>query len=99
MHPGHGVDVEAELGGDGDLAAIRLERLADDVLIRERPVDLRGVEEGHTSFRSGTNQCDGLRAVDGGAEPEAQPHAADPDGGDFETVPAECALLHFSFSS
>src|SRR6185369_4145662 len=88
------IDVEAELGGDDDLALERLERLADDGLVGEGPVDLRGVEEGYTSLRRGADEGDGLRAIDGGAEAEAESHTAEPEGGDVETVRAECAGLH-----
>ena len=39
------VDVEAELGGDHDLVAVRGECLANKLLVGKGPVDLRGVEE------------------------------------------------------
>ena len=38
------VDVDAELGGDDDFIADRRQRLADDLLVLVRPVDLCGVE-------------------------------------------------------
>ena len=40
-----GVECEAELGGDHDLLAERGEGLADELFVRERAVDLGGVEE------------------------------------------------------
>ena len=43
------VEVEAELRRDHDLIADRGERFADELLVRERAVDLRGVEERHAA--------------------------------------------------
>ena len=43
--------LEAELGGDHHLVADRLQRLADHLLVRERAIDLGGVEEGHAHAR------------------------------------------------
>ena len=40
-----GLEIEPELGRDHDLVADGLERFADELFVRERPVDLRGVEE------------------------------------------------------
>ena len=48
-----GVEVEAELGGDHDLVADRGERLAHQLLVDERPVDLGGVEEGDAALDGG----------------------------------------------
>ena len=50
QHPAAGlavdrVDVLGELGGDHDLVGERGERLADELLVGVRPVDLGGVEE------------------------------------------------------
>ena len=42
-----GIELEAELRGDDDLAAKRLERFADQPLVGERAVDLGRVEERH----------------------------------------------------
>ena len=48
--PGIRIDVEAELGRDHHLVANRPQRLADQLLIGERPVDFSGVEEGHPAL-------------------------------------------------
>ena len=42
---GAGAEVMAELRGDDDVLAERLQRFADEFLVRERAVDLGGVEE------------------------------------------------------
>ena len=60
------VEVEAELGGDHDLVAHRLERLADQLLVRERPVDLGGVEERDAAIDRRPDQRDHLAPVGGG---------------------------------
>ena len=52
------IDVEAELGGDHDLVAHRLQRLADDLLVGERAVDLGGVEEGDAALDRRADQRD-----------------------------------------
>ena len=53
---------EAELGGDHDLVAERRERLADQLLVGERAVDLGGVEEGDAALDGGADQRDRLPA-------------------------------------
>jgi hypothetical protein len=42
--------VESELRGDQDLLADGLERFADELLVRERPVHVCGVEEDRAAF-------------------------------------------------
>ena len=51
---------EAELRGDRDRGAERLQGLADELLVDERPVDLRRVEERHPAFDGGADQRDQL---------------------------------------
>ena len=53
-----GVEREAELGGDDDLAAERFEGFADEFLVDERAVDLGGVEEGDAPFDGRAEQRD-----------------------------------------
>ena len=89
-----GVDVEAELGGDHHLVAQRRKRLADQLLVGERAVDLGGVEEGDAALDGGAEQRDHLRPVARLAVGEAQAHAAEADGRDLEAALAEFALLH-----
>ena len=56
--PRRGIDVEAELGGDDDTVAERTQRLADDLLVLERPIDLGGVEEGYALVDGGADELD-----------------------------------------
>ena len=86
--------LEAELGGDHDLLAERRERFADQLFVGERAVDLGGVEEGDAALDGGADQRDTLLLLDGRAIAEAQAHAAEADGRDFQTTVAELALLH-----
>ena len=87
------VEVEAELGGDHDLVADRRERLADQLLVRERAVGLGGVEEGDAALDGGADQRDHLLPVRRRAVGEAHAHAAEAEGRDLEAL-SECALLH-----
>ena len=59
------VEVEAELRRDHDLVADRRERLADELLVRERAVDLRGVEERDAALDRRADERDHLAAVAG----------------------------------
>jgi hypothetical protein len=54
------VDLEAELGGDGDLVADRREGLADQFLVDVRTVDFRRVEERDAPLVGIANQTDAL---------------------------------------
>ena len=63
VQPVRAVDLEAELGGDGDLVADRCEGLADQFLVDVGAVDFRGVEERDASLVSVANHADALGAV------------------------------------
>jgi hypothetical protein len=99
LRPAVRVELEAELGRDDDLPAKRLERLPDQPLVRERPVDLGGVEEGHAALDRGAEQADHLAGVLRRAIAEAHAHAAEPERRDFESIAAECPFLHDCLSS
>ena len=88
------LEVEPELGGDHHLVAERGEGLADELLVRERAVDLGGVEERDAAFDGRPEQRDHLLLVHGRAVGEAHPHAAEADGRDFQVAVPEFALLH-----
>ena len=62
------VDLEAELRADQRLVANRLQRLADQLLVHERTVALRGVEEGDATIDGGADHGDHFLFVYGGAE-------------------------------
>ena len=61
-------------------------RLADELLVRERAVDLGGVEERDAAIDGRANQRDHLLLVLGRAVAEAHPHAAESEGRDFQIV-------------
>ena len=62
---GLGIDVEAELGAQDDLAADALQRLADDLLGKERAVGLGRVDQGDAAINGPANQRDGRSPVGG----------------------------------
>jgi hypothetical protein len=93
-----GVGFEAELGGDDDFSAEGGQGFADELLVDEWAVDLGSVEEGDALLDGGADDLDGFVLFRGGAEAEAEAHAAEADGGDFETVFSQGACLHLIFS-
>ena len=54
------VEVDAELGRDHDLVTERRQRLAHELLVRERAVDLGGVEERDAALDGRPDQRDRL---------------------------------------
>jgi hypothetical protein len=86
---------EAELGGDDDAPLEGLERLAHELLVRERPVDLGGVEERDAAFDGLPDEGDHLLLVRSRTEAEAHAHAAEPEGRDLEVAAPQFSLLHF----
>ena len=68
--------VEAELGGDRDLIAERLECFADQGFAGVRAVHLRGVVEGDALVVGGTQSGDALAHVGGRSVVGADAHAA-----------------------
>lgn len=89
-----GLEVEAELGRDHDLVAYRSERFPDELLVRERAVHLRRVEEGDAAVDRGADERDHHPHVAGGAVAPAHRHAAEPDRRDLEVAASECSRLH-----
>ena len=92
--PAVGIELEPELGGDHHLLAERGEGFAHELLVRERAVDLGGVEERDAAFDGRPNQRDHLLLVRGRAVAEAHAHAAEPEGRDFQVALSKFALLH-----
>ena len=86
---------EPELGGDLHLVPHRLEGLAEDVLVGERPVHLGSVEEGDAQLDGTPDQRDGVRpgGSSGGAVRAGQAHAAQPDLRDCQAI-AQGSSLH-----
>ena len=76
-------DVEAELGGDGDLVADGRERFSDKLFVRVRAVDLGRIEERDALFVGGTNDLDALVPVGRRSVVGADAHAP---GADFRDL-------------
>ena len=88
-----GVRDHAELRGEHDLVTATLDRLADQLLVGERPVDLGGVEKGHPEIEGTVDRPDGLGIILPGArEGGRHPHGPQPDAADVER--SECGVLH-----
>ena len=79
--------------GDDRAVALSLQRAAEQHLVRERAVDLGGVEEGHAELERPMDGGDGLAVVEA-AVGLAHPHATEPERGDGETFGAQDACLH-----
>ena len=86
-------EAEAELGGDGHLVAAAGKGAAEQFLVRERAVDLGGVEEGAAEFDGAMQRGDRLRLVRRTVG-LAHAHAAEADRRDFEALAAELAGGH-----
>jgi hypothetical protein len=67
-----------ELRGDDDLIANGSQGVSHELLVRERTVDLRRVEERHAEVHCLPDQRDRLVPVERGAAMVAQTHAAEP---------------------
>ncbi len=89
-----GLDVKAELGCDHHLIADRRQRLAHQLLIDERTIDLGGVEQGDPALHGGSHQGDHLAPVLGRAIGIAHAHAAKPYSRDLKPLSSKCARLH-----
>ena len=92
--PAAGVGDEAELGGDDDLVAAALDRLADELLAVERAVDLGGVDVGDAQVQRAVDGADRLGVVEAPAAGvgAGHGHGAQADPGDVQ--PAERDVLH-----
>ena len=68
----------AELGGDHHLSLERLQRFADQFLVRERPIHFRRIEEGDAALDSLVKKSDHLLFV-GRLVAKTHSHAAEPE--------------------
>jgi hypothetical protein len=93
------LEVEAELRGDHDLVANRGERVADELLVGERPICLRGVEKRDTTVYRCPEQVDNRVLVRSGAVDGAHRHAAEADRRDLEVVRTGPACLHLRLAT
>ena len=89
--------LDAELGRHDRLFAPTFEGLADEFLIGEGAVHVRGVEEVDPEVQGAVDGGDGLGLVAPAVE-VGHPHAAEALGGDGQSLGAECALFHGRFS-
>jgi hypothetical protein len=99
LRPAAGLDtfeIPAELRRDHDLVANGLERLTDELLVRERTVHLRGVEEPDAAIDRGADHRDHLLRVTRRAVAEAHRHAAEAELRDLEVAVSKGAGLHRS---
>ncbi len=87
------IEFEPELGGDHHFPAERSESFAHEFFVRERAVDFGGIEECDAAFHGRANQRDHLLLVFRRAVAKAHPHAAEPDGRDFQVAFSKFALL------
>ena len=84
-----------QLGRDHDLVAQRGESLADEFLVDERPVYLRGVEERDAALGRRPDHRDHLVPVSGRRPVAlAHAHAAEPDGRDLQAAAPEYPCPH-----
>jgi len=88
------IQLEAELGCDHDCFANGRECLAHQLLVRERAVDFRRVEEGDPAVDRRADQRNSFPPGDRPTVAVAQAHAAEPDGRDFQLTVSEVPLLH-----
>jgi hypothetical protein len=88
------VDVPAEFRGDDHLVADRRQGLADKLLIRERAIDLGGVEKRNAALGRRADHPDSFLPAGRRTVAVAQPHAAVPKGRHFQLAVSEVSLLH-----
>src|SRR5258708_31280509 len=72
-----GIEPPAKLCGDHHLVAKSRERLADQLFVRERAIDLCGAEEGYSAFDRAADNIDSLLLVEGVAITKVDPHASE----------------------
>jgi hypothetical protein len=85
IEPAGRVDLP-ELRGDDDLITNGSERVAHELLVRERAVDLHRVEERHPEVHGVPDQRNRLAPIQDGAAVVAQAHAAEPDRRDSQAA-------------
>jgi hypothetical protein len=77
--PAVAVDLEAEFRGDHHTVTNGCESFADDVLVGEWAVHLRGIEECDSTIDCRSDQPYAITASRGRAVSLAEPHASQPD--------------------
>jgi hypothetical protein len=88
------IDVETELRGDHHSVADGSQCFANERFVRERTINLRGIEKGNAALHSGANQRDHLLRIGGRTVTKAHPHATQTERGDFQVTVSQFPLLH-----
>jgi hypothetical protein len=89
-----GIDIESELGGDHQLFAEGLKRLADKFFIGEGAVYLCCVEKSDAAFDGGVEESDHLMLFRERFVRKAQAHATEAECGYFKIALSQLAFLH-----
>jgi hypothetical protein len=87
------VQVEAELRRDHNLVPDRLQRLAHQLFVDERPIHFRRIEQGHASLHREADESDHVLLVCSRSVVGAHAHAAEPQCGHLEPL-AQFAGFH-----
>src|SRR4029453_17828326 len=90
------LDVEAELGGDRDLIADRLERLTDHILIGIWAVHFGRIEERHAGVDRCADDRDPVLSAQRLSVALADSHAAKTERRHLQALRAQDAFLHCS---
>src|SRR6266849_10637214 len=85
----------SELCGQHDLVALALDRSSDELFVLVGPVDVGGIEEGDAEFEGAMNGRDRFGVIASGVELR-HAHAAEAEGGNFETGTSKSADFHTS---
>src|SRR6185295_3288797 len=88
------LDVEAELGGDRDLIADRLERFTNDILVGIWAVHFGRIEERHTGIDRGADDRDPVLSAQRLPVALADAHTAKTERRYLQAVRAQNAVLH-----
>src|SRR5205823_1602934 len=91
-----GITSDPELGGDHHLCAHRGQGLAHELFVGVRTVDFGGIEERDAAFDGRADERDHRLLVRWETVALAHPHAAEPEGRDFEIALSKVAFLHWS---
>src|SRR5882724_8183695 len=91
-----GITSDPELRGDHHLPAQWRQRLTDEFFVGVRTVDFGGIEECDAAFNGRADERDHRVLVRWETVALAHPHAAEPEGRDFEVALSKFALLHSS---
>ena len=92
--PVAGSSLNPNLRSDDHLSPEGREGFAHEFFVRERAVDLGGVEEGDAALDGRPKQLDHLLPVLGRTVAEAHPHAAQAEGRNLQAAFPQFTLLH-----